>query len=301
MSVINTLKKTFNWQRLKNNLFYLLKYDLFDERYKIKDETIEDCIYEFDEIKPNLKQLDVLDENDTIELLKTQPKSFARYGDGEIAIMRGEDSIFQEYNAKLASRLKELLIRKKDNLYIGLNSSYFHSPTRYSSRNRKFYRLYATEYRRFFVNICDPNNVYLDACCFGGYFRHGDTFDFDAHFSKVKELFKGKSIVIVCGTGILEKLESNIFELGTVKGIVSAPTKNAFDKYDIILKETLQKASKDDLVCIILGMTATVLAADLADAGYLAWDVGHMAKDYDAYIKKLEKTDAVIDNFFAPD
>ena len=58
---------------------------------------------------------------------------------------------------------------------------------------------------------------------------------------------------------------------------------------------------KDFLVCIILGMTATVLAGDLADEGYIAWDVGHAAKDYNAYMEKTEKTDAVMDSFFAPD
>lgn len=48
-------------------------------------------------------------------------------------------------------------------------------------------------------------------------------------------------------------------------------------------------------------MTATVLAADLADKGYTAWDIGHAAKDYDAYMRKEEKTDEIIDRFFAPD
>ena len=48
-------------------------------------------------------------------------------------------------------------------------------------------------------------------------------------------------------------------------------------------------------------MTATVLAADLADMGYTAWDIGHAAKEYDAYMRREEKTDAVMDKFFAPD
>ena len=55
------------------------------------------------------------------------------------------------------------------------------------------------------------------------------------------------------------------------------------------------------MVCIILGPTATVMAADLTDMGYLAWDVGHIAKDYDAYMKRLEKTNEMRAKFWAPD
>jgi hypothetical protein len=40
MSVISGLKKYWNWKRIKNNLKYLIKYDLLDEKYQIKDETI---------------------------------------------------------------------------------------------------------------------------------------------------------------------------------------------------------------------------------------------------------------------
>ena len=46
---------------------------------------------------------------------------------------------------------------------------------------------------------------------------------------------------------------------------------------------------------MLIALPATVLAADLADMGYIAWDIGHAAKDYDAYMKKVDKTDAVID------
>lgn len=52
---------------------------------------------------------------------------------------------------------------------------------------------------------------------------------------------------------------------------------------------------------MILGMTATVLAADLTDLGYVAWDIGHIAKDYDAYMKKMECTTENMKKFWDPD
>lgn len=301
MSVISGLRKHWNWKRIKSNLKYLLKYDLLDEKYKIKDETIEDCIYEFEELSRSLIKLDVKNETDTIELLLKNPKSFARYGDGEVSLMRGEDSAFQKYDPELAKKMKEILVRKRDNLYVGLNSSYFQSPTKYSNRNRKFYRLYGTSYRRYFNEVCDPDNTYLDACCFGGYFRQGSQFDIDTHFLNVRNLFKDKKLTIVCGEGILDSLEYDLFGLASDKRIMNAPRKNAFSDYNNILKSIISSTPKDNLICLILGMTATVLSADLANEGYVAWDIGHAAKDFDAYMKKVEKSDEVIDKFFAPD
>lgn len=301
MSFINGLKKHWDWKRIKSNLKFLVKYDLMEEKYQIKDETIEDCIYEFEELNNSLMRLHVLNETETVEVLARNPKSFARYGDGEVSLMKGEDSAFQKYDPELARKMKEILIRKRSNLYVGLNSSYFQSPTKYSDRNRKFYRLYGTAYRRYFNAVCDPENVYLDACCFGGYFRQGDQFDIDSHFLKVRELFKDKKIVIICGKGILDPLEFDLFGLAACKQIIDAPRKDAFSVYEQLLETITKSISKDNLICIILGMTATVLAADLADRGYIAWDIGHAAKDYDAYMRKLEKSDKVIDKFFAPD
>ena len=301
MSIISGLKKHWNWKRIRSNLKYLIKYDLLDEKFRIKDETIEDCIYEFDELSRTLPRLTVLNETETVKILKEKPKSFSRYGDGEVSLMRGEDSAFQDYDPELARKMKKLLVEKRDNLYVGLNSSYFQSPVKYSDRNRKFYRLYGTAYRRYFNEFCDPDNTYLDACCFGGYFRQGDQFDIDTHFSRVRELFRNKDLTIVCGKGILDTLEFDLFGLASSKQVIDAPRKNAFSEYEDLLKRINAQAPKENLICIILGMTATVLAADLADDGYTAWDIGHAAKDYDAYMRKAEKTDAVIDKFFAPD
>lgn len=295
------IRKYWSWKRIYNNLKFLIKFDLLDEWFRLKDETIEDCAYELDELRERLPHLNVLEEEDTINLLMNEPKSFARYGDGEVDIMKGRDVPFQDFNDELARKMKQQLIEKRDDLYVGLNSSYFHTATKYSKRNHRYYRIYGTELRRYFNDICDQSNTYLDACCFGGYFRQAEDFDIEAHFKKVKQLFKGKNIAIVCGKGILDSLDYDLFELCDNRIVVDAPKKNAFMEYDTIIKDITLKVPKDYLVCIILGMTATVLAGDLAKLGYIAWDIGHAAKDYDAYRKKVEKTDDNIDNFFAPD
>ena len=55
------------------------------------------------------------------------------------------------------------------------------------------------------------------------------------------------------------------------------------------------------MIIIILGPTATVLAYDLASEGYQALDFGHIAKDYNAWMERQERSDQNISKFFKPD
>ncbi len=269
--------------------------------YKIKDEVIEECILEAEEYKQNMKRLYVLDSEQTISLLMNQPKSFTRLGDGEIHIMQGIDQAFQKYDPVLAEKMREVLRHKRDDVYVGLNHAYWESPTRYAERNRRFYRIRGTSYRRFFDEHCDPTNIYLDAACFGAYYRYDDSFDYEGHYARIKELFANKKVAIVAGEGVFEKLDHNVFELASEQMIVHGPRIHAFSEYDSILENIDRLVPKDYLVCLILGQTATVLVSDLTDMGYMTWDVGHMAKDYDAYMKKTEKTQKNMDSFWDPD
>ena len=54
------------------------------------------------------------------------------------------------------------------------------------------------------------------------------------------------------------------------------------DKYDEILK-TVKEGSDSRLVILALGMTATVLAYDLAKKGIRALDLGHIDIEYEWY------------------
>lgn len=50
-----------------------------------------------------------------------------------------------------------------------------------------------------------------------------------------------------------------------------------------------------------LGPVSKLLVYDLKELGYLAWDVGHIFKDYDSYMKKTPKNENSIKRFYAPD
>lgn len=73
---------------------------------------------------------------------------------------------------------------------------------------------------------------------------------------------------------------------------ILCPAENAFSKYEEII-ESVGKESKDTLILLALGPTATVLAYDLAMEGYQALDLGHFDIEYEWYLMKAENRENV--------
>ena len=100
----------------------------------------------------------------------------------------------------------------------------------------------------------------------------------------MKQIWEGRDIVIVEGektrVGIGNDLLNNA---KSIKRMI-CPAENAFKIYDKILNAVL-KVSKDKLILISLGPTATVLAYGLANLGYQAVDIGHTDIQYELYLR----------------
>ena len=108
------------------------------------------------------------------------------------------------------------------------------------------------------------------------------------YYNKMKSLWSNKPVVIVEGAGTRLGIGNDLLdEALSVKRIV-CPIKDAFSKYDEILKECL-KMPKDSLFIMALGPTATVLAEDLTNNGYRALDIGHFDTAYEAFLRKASK------------
>lgn len=287
-----------------SNIRFLTKYRLnqkFDDYlFQAKDEILDDMVYEYDENKQNLKKLKILDEKQTVDLLMSAPKSFVRFGDGEINLMKGISQPFQKYEKSLVDLLYQILNEKQENLYIGLNKSYFQSAFNLYERG-KYFRLYGTEFRRFFLEQCNPHNVYIDAAFTVAYFSYLEDYDYKAHYERMTGLFKGKKIAVVCGEGVIEKLQYDVFQFAEEKIIIHGPSKHAFDSYMDIIEKIRANVPKNHILCFILGMAGKAMIKELTDDGYMAWDIGHMAKDYDYYMRNVEKTIENRTIFYAPD
>ncbi len=236
----------------------------------------------------------------TVDELINSNKSVCRFGDGEYSIMKGKDIPFQRHSIELEKKLKKVCVSNNADTLIGI--SYFY----WNFQDFQFYRvielfrkMYMSKNLDGILSLLDKNKQYRDAS-FTQIYMTIKNYKFEKHFQKVQRLWADQDIAIICGKSIFDKIDYNIFDRAKSIDYLYAPSKNAFESYEKILLEA-KKIPKDKTIFIILGATATVLAYDLADCGYRAIDIGHIAKDYDCFVKGIKPNEKSITSFFKAD
>lgn len=290
-----------------NNIRYLFRYNIKKINQQTENSIKSENMYEIISNLPYIKIDDskirkpkIIGVEETIDKLITTKKSMARFGDGEFTIISGGGIPFQKNDNKLAKRLAEILQNKNKNIYVGISSIYYNIELeKYNKLVYEFLYKSTTRMRNDIKDRIDYQNKYISAEITQLYQIYKD-YDFLSYFEKIKKIWDNEEIVIVCGKSIFDKIDYNIFE--NAKNIIYeyAQSKDAYDEYENIL-EGCKKYPQDKLFIIILGPTATVLAYDLSELGYRALDFGHIAKDYDYYMKNIERDKKSINDFFKPD
>lgn len=289
---------------LVRNITYLMKYSLWDQREEdivyLTNKILDDGIYEYGLDLPAYRKLKILEKNDSIDVILQSNKSFVRMGDGEIRIMQGIDQPFQQYEPVIADTLVELLKNQRADILVGINRGYYipHFHAKKEDYNRRF----AYDFREYLDEYCNYDSTYIDgACTFNYTLGYSDDEITHMFWNKWKKAFKGKKLVIICGERIVEEMVYNIFEEAESIKYIYGPRKNAWDKHDEIIKK-IEKESKENLLIFILGMAGKAMIPEVTDMGYTAWDIGHLAKGYNAYMTGMDGHDAEnVANFFAPD
>jgi glycosyltransferase family protein len=240
----------------------------------------------------------IMTPEDSVKYLAENLVSFCRFGDGEIAIMRGESIAFQKADDMLSKRLKEILRSDIEGLKIGVNYLYMNPYQGVNEYTKKFLNTLAMQ-RKFMIKNCNKNITYIDAGITQLY-QNYEMFDFDNHFKTMQEIFRGKDITLVCGKSILNNIKYNPLDVCNSVEYIYEPSINAFSEYDKILKRVLN-VNKNRIICVILGPAAKVLVYDLHIRGHIACDIGHYIKDYDSYMRKQVINPESIEAFFKPD
>lgn len=236
---------------------------------------------------------------ETIAALTGSGKSIARFGDGEFMSMEETDIPFQKADPQLARRLREIFVSNDPNILIGAPGCIFRMPINLSPHCQIFLGLRGGNYRRQVLRFCDMEKTYYSTEFTQLYMTY-ENYDFDTYYQRIMKIWDQRDVTLICGKGILDGLRHNIFANAKSLDFIYAPSRDAFFEYDSIL-ERARKISQDRMIIIILGPTATVLAYDLASEGYQALDFGHIAKDYNAWMEKQERSDQNISKFFKPD
>ena len=235
---------------------------------------------------------------ESLDYITENKISFYRYGDAEIAIMRGLDVPFQKDDSELARRLIELLNIEEKGIEAAIPYYYLNYEQGMNPFIEEF--TYAMKVqRKFLISHCRKDKKYLDTALSQVYQTY-ESYDFERYFTRMRNLIKDRDVALICGKGILSEIKYNPFDICKSIQYIEAPNISAFCEYDRILQDA-KKVSKDKLICIILGPTADLLVYDLFKEGYQAWDIGHFVKDHDAYYKKNPRNADALIKFYEPD
>lgn len=229
----------------------------------------------------------VLNTDVTLEKITGVRCSVSRFGDGEFALMYGENLIFQPQDKELSLRLKEVINSNIDNHIVCL-PNIFEGVNWGTENARRYWINYLNKNRHKIYKFIDRKKVYYDALVTRLYMDYENKINVEFRFNKLKSLWDSRDLVVVEGEKSRMGIGNNLFSnSNSIKRII-CPSKNAFSKYKEIL-ESVKEYEKDKLILISLGPTATILAYDLSKEGYQAIDIGHIDIEYEWFLKGVRE------------
>lgn len=263
-------RREIKYERLKRRL--IKEYDK-----KIKELRLNKCVIE--------KTPTITGILETTQILRLTNYSMIRYGDGEIEIMRMKDDFKQNFNETLKKRLLEAFNTNDPNVIVGVPSIFDGHPK--IKKGIAHFWCDSYEGTEWFKENINYSKQYYDAFITSPYISTFGTYCqlTDLVYNNIKEVFRDKDLIIVRGNNS-EEYDYDVYEYAKSQRIFFAPPKNAWEKYDEI-KEILMKEDANALYILTIGVTSVVLVMDLVNEGRRALDLGHLAKDYDCYMKGI--------------
>lgn len=248
-----------------------MKYEILDKR---NQETISYPV--------------IRSSEEAIEEILQNKKSLVRFGDGEFATMEGQiRAKFQtEVDQKLAGRLYQVLQNKEEGIITAIADNYGNLDEYTVNSQREIRAYMAPEVRESHMRLLLPGKVYYNAYLSRPYAMYADKDPetLREKFLRLRCLWEKRECVFIEGEKTRMGVGNDLFD--NAKSIVRilAPAQNAFRVYEALFAAAKQ-CRKDVLFLLALGPTATVLAYDLAMAGYQALDIGHLDLEYEWYLK----------------
>lgn len=235
------------------------------------------------------KKLHVLNSIDTVQYIIKNNSSVARFGDGEFQMIthyKNHDiadnfhvDSFQPYSSDLACRLLEVFSTVLPNLLVCIPYAFKDSSVQKGYQRIFFEREWLLR-KEDILNESSSNRIMGDACFTRFYFGRKDIADYCLYVKLLKKIWNRKKLLIVEGEQSRLGIGNDLFDNALEIHRILCPAVDAFAKYDQIFS-AVQKITKDTLVLIALGHTATVLAYDLSIRGYQAIDIGHLDIEYE--------------------
>lgn len=295
--MVNIKKTKFytKYREFRNNFFAFVKFffnfSKTQESWRCNEQYLENLKYEiFDSIKNNngaVKIPRVMSIDETLKKVIYERKSVARYGDGEFILLGNDDFNEKTYfnmqkNPELIQKLQNILKNDSDNVLVCV-SNIFGSLDCYPDSVKKTFRYHMQRFRKTSEKYLNFERLYGDALItrFHSVYKNQELSS--KYFNQIKQIWDNRDIVIIEGNGTQMGVGNDLFANANNIERIICPAENSYSKYQEIYNTAI-KQSKEKLILIALGMTATVLAYELAQLGYQAIDIGHIDLEYEWFI-----------------
>lgn len=228
-------------------------------------------------------------EEETLKKILKNKCSVTRFGDSELtmALENKNYASFQRSSLELHRKLQKILKSQNKKLLVCLSP--FFASIKIRFMDKLFWRKFMIRNRIKIYNILNLNKQYYSAQITRPYIIYNNYTYSNNIFNIWKNIFKNKNLIIVEGEGTRFGVGNSLLEKSKSVKRILCPSKNAYDKYKLILKNVLKIANKNDLILVALGPTATILSADLANLNFWAIDIGHLDVEYEWFLKKAKK------------
>ena len=257
-----------------------MQYKLDNLPYEVYDKIING------DLRVQIPKIKSADE--TLDKILQDKCSLSRFGDGEFGVMLGSRIHYQNRSPELAQRLKETITSNTPNLLVALVDT-FGSLDCHMQPGIDFWRKWMSKKREMVYSYLDMSRVYYNALFSRPYVIFKKTNEHykncGEYFERIKKIWADRDVVICEGEGTRFGMFDDLLSGAKSISRILCPARSAFDKYNEILA-AFDDISRDRLVLIALGPTATVLAYDLCNAGYQAIDIGLLDVDYEWFLGK---------------
>lgn len=249
---------------------FRLKRRLRWELYKLWD-----CVYSKFCFVPNVMKYD-----ECIDYIKKNHASLARIGDGELICMFGKDLNFQKSTPEIRKRLREICHVNGKKIILGIPDTFEHLE-RYTPVEQDFWKSHFYFNRGKWYTFLRREKKYANAFLSRFYGMEYNQKLTEWRLSQLVTLWENRDVIFIEGKDSKLGVGNDLFSNAHSIRRIIAPSKDAFNKYEVIFETARAKATPDSLFIIALGPTATILAYDLSEAGYQALDLGHMDIEYE--------------------
>lgn len=223
----------------------------------------------------------VMDSFATLDYIAQHHCSVARLGDGEISLLNGAAQVFQDDDPELRQRLDEIAKQgSSDHLLVCLSDT-FHDLDRYVPKAQDWWRGHLNVFKDYYRTLGKLSHLYGNTMVTRPYMDLQDRSQVGEVFRRIKQWWNNRNLLIVEGAYTRSGVGNDLYDNALSVQRIICPPKNAWSKHQEI-EQAIKRYGQGKLVLVMLGMAATVIAADLAEWGQVI-DSGHLDPEYEWY------------------